>query len=82
MTAEAVSQLSGGKKGRNGRAARPSMRKAINDFCRWCISDPKSGEGNWRQQVEKCTSPDCPLYPLRPKSEGVNAKLRRSGGGE
>ena len=47
---------------------RPSLRAAINAFCRYCIHDPKSGTGTWRQQVEACPSPDCPLYPVRPKS--------------
>jgi hypothetical protein len=45
-----------------------SLRKAINDMCRWCIYDPLSGLGNWRKQVEGCTSPECPLFPYRPKS--------------
>ena len=44
-----------------------SLRKAINDKCKECIYD-KMGEGNWRQQVEACTSPSCPLFPVRPKS--------------
>ena len=44
-----------------------SLRKAINDKCKECIYD-KLGEGNWRQQVEACTSPACPLYAVRPKS--------------
>ena len=44
---------------------RPSMRKAINDMCKACIYDGRS-EGTWRKQVEECTSPKCPLYPLRP----------------
>ena len=47
---------------------RPSMRAAINAMCRQCIYDPK-GSGTWRQQVEACTSPNCPLYPLRPVSK-------------
>lgn len=45
-----------------------SLRKAINDKCRDCIYDPKSGFGTWRQQVEGCTSRNCPLYPVRPKA--------------
>ena len=51
--------------------SRPSLRGSINAFCRWCIYDPKSGIGTWRQQVEACTSPDCPLYAVRPLSEAV-----------
>ena len=48
---------------------RPSMRRAINEKCRECIYDPIGGNGNWRQQVEACTSPDCPLFALRPVSK-------------
>ena len=47
-----------------------SFRSAINAKCRECIYDPVGGRGNWRQQVEACTSYTCPLYPLRPVSEG------------
>ena len=46
---------------------RPGMRSAINAFCRSCIYDP-GATGNWRQQVTACTSPGCPLYPIRPQS--------------
>ena len=45
------------------------MRAAINAMCRQCLYDPHSGSGTWRQQVEACTSPGCPLYPLRPVSK-------------
>ena len=48
-----------------------SFRKAIDAKCKDCIHDPKSGLGNWKQQVEQCTVTQCPLYPLRPKSRGV-----------
>ena len=44
-----------------------SMRKAINAKCKDCIYDPQ-GVGTWREQVQKCTSKDCALYPLRPRS--------------
>jgi hypothetical protein len=50
------------------RVKKPSMRKAINDFCKECSYDPLSAQGTWRQQVEACTSPKCPLYELRPVS--------------
>ena len=46
-----------------------SLRKAINEKCKDCIYDPLSGLGTWRQQVECCTSHDCPLYPVRPISK-------------
>ena len=45
-----------------------SLRKAINEYCKWCIYDPLSGLGNWRQQVTACTMPNCPLYGCRPVS--------------
>lgn len=51
------------------RPKRPSMRAAINTMCKACIYDPND-TGTWRQQVERCTSPQCPLYPLRPVSSG------------
>lgn len=47
-----------------------SLRKAINAKCKECIHDPKGGGGTWRQQVEACTDKRCPLYPVRPLSEG------------
>jgi hypothetical protein len=51
----------------NAVPTRPSMRKAINAMCKGCIFDPVAG-GQWRQQVEACTSPECPLFELRPRS--------------
>jgi len=45
-----------------------SLRAAINAKCKDCIYDPKSGLGTWRQQVEGCTSRNCPLWPHRPTS--------------
>lgn len=54
---------------------RPSMRAAINAFCRECIVDPHPGNGTWRQQVQDCTATHCPLYPLRP----VTGERRREG---
>lgn len=50
--------------------ARGSRAKAINNFCKACIYDPHHGNGTWRQQVEACTSVNCPLYPFRPLSSG------------
>ena len=54
-----------------------SLRKAINDKCRECIYDPKSGTGTWRQQVDTCTSYTCPLYPVRPRSQ-IRAELQEA----
>jgi hypothetical protein len=48
-------------------STRPSMRRAVNAMCKDCIFDPVGG-GNWRQQVEACTSPSCALFELRPVS--------------
>ena len=45
-----------------------SLRAAINAMCKFCIYDPIGGRGTWRQQVEACTAPSCPLYAGRPKS--------------
>lgn len=46
-----------------------SLRKAINDKCKECIYDDSPGNGNWRQQVQGCTSPKCPLFAHRPVSK-------------
>lgn len=50
------------KKGRQGK---------INAKCIDCIYDGVCGVGTWRQQVEACTSLNCPLYPVRPMSKGT-----------
>lgn len=59
-----------------------SLRKAINEFCKMCVYDPKSGHGTWRQQTEGCTSPDCPLFPVRPKTTKPRAISAKSKGNE
>ena len=46
-----------------------SLRKAINDHCKWCCYDPKSGLGNWRQQVTACAISRCSWWPYRPTSK-------------
>ena len=51
-----------------------SRKAAVDAFCRHCIYDPYSGEGNWRQQVGACTSVRCPLYEVRPVSKPKAAK--------
>jgi hypothetical protein len=45
-----------------------SLRKSINEFCKGCIYD-KHAEGAWREQVTRCTSYKCALYPVRPVSK-------------
>lgn len=46
---------------------RQSLRDHIDRMCKHCIYDPGKGNGTWRQQVEACTSPNCPLYEVRPR---------------
>lgn len=46
---------------------RPSLRDAIDAKCKDCIYD-SNADGTWRDQVEACTSGNCPLYDVRPKS--------------
>lgn len=52
------------------KTQKPSLRRAINAKCRECIYDPRGGGGTWKQQVEACTATGCPLYPVRPLSDG------------
>jgi hypothetical protein len=47
---------------------RVSLRASINAMCKACIYDPVAGKGTWRQQVEACTAPHCPLFAVRPVS--------------
>lgn len=51
-----------------------SLRKAIDEKCKDCIFDSKSGFGNWRQQVQGCPAVDCPLWPVRPISKPKKVK--------
>jgi hypothetical protein len=55
-----------------------SLRKAINDYCKGCIYDSLA-PGTWMKQVEDCSSPDCELYPVRPKPRPVRPKPRSRG---
>jgi hypothetical protein len=50
-----------------------SMRKAINEKCKWCIYD-QCAPGNWRQQVQACTISTCSLWAYRPKSSAGKAE--------
>ena len=51
-------------------SAKPRGRKAaIDAMCRACLYDPHQN-GTWRQQIEGCSSPTCPLYPYRPRPTG------------
>ena len=44
---------------------RPSLRMAVNDFCKACLYDPLV-DGSWRAQVKACTAPKCPIFRVRP----------------
>jgi hypothetical protein len=59
-----------------------SLRKAINAKCKECIYDPAPGNGTWRQQVEACTSPKCPLYPIRPTTSPKKVSFQAKIGGK
>jgi hypothetical protein len=50
------------------QASKPGLRGKINAKCCECIYDPYQA-GTWRKQVQECTSPACPLYPIRPVAE-------------
>ena len=46
---------------------RPSLRDAVNRFCRECVYDNYE-VGSWRAQVHRCTANECPLYQVRPRA--------------
>jgi hypothetical protein len=54
----------------------PSLRRAIDATCRSCIYDPFA-EGTWREQVTACVSANCPLHPVRPRSEAKRSQEPR-----
>jgi hypothetical protein len=49
------------------RNKKPSFKAAITAKCKECIYD-EYARGTWRKQIEDCTSVNCPLHPVRPKS--------------
>jgi len=55
-----------------------SLRTAINAKCKECIYDPKSGLGNWRQQVAGCQITRCALWNVRPTSKGGGGGVDKS----
>jgi hypothetical protein len=59
-----------------------SLRKAINEKYRDCIYDPKSGLGNWRQQVTACAITRCALWPHRLTSKSAKADSGAKSGPE
>ncbi len=57
------------------RVPKKDLWKAIRDKCRDCIYDPKD-KGSFRQQVTRCLSPQCPLYPYRPQTPAAPIPIR------
>jgi hypothetical protein len=53
--------------------ANHTRQMAINAKCRDCRYDPLD-QGTWRQQIENCGCPDCPLYEYRPISIAANQR--------
>jgi hypothetical protein len=49
------------------KKSRGSMRKAIDEKCKDCSYD-NLDVGTWRNQVERCPSKKCALWPHRPVS--------------
>jgi hypothetical protein len=50
-------------------ARRPSLRAAIDQHCKNCLYDPGRGNGAWREQIDRCSSTNCALWPVRPRSD-------------
>jgi len=48
--------------------SKPGFKGKAYAKCIECIFDSNGGGGSWRQQVEACTSVNCPLYSVRPLS--------------
>lgn len=51
-----------------------SLRDSINLKCKDCNYD-ELDKGTWRQQVESCTSSDCPLFDVRSKSYTLSSEI-------
>jgi|SaaInl4_150m_RNA_FD_contig_21_39984_length_367_multi_3_in_0_out_0_2 hypothetical protein len=51
--------------------SKAGLRGNVDAKCIECIYDPESS-GTWRNQVLNCTSPTCPLYPVRLTSNPKN----------
>ena len=56
------------------KAKRPSLRAAIDQHCKNCLYDPGRGNGAWREQIDRCTSTNCAIWPVRPRSNGERIK--------
>ena len=64
--------------------SRHSLRAAINAKCKSCLYDPGNGAGGWLEQVQACSSSNCPLHPVRPlpvraRKSGKDTHTRRLG---
>ena len=55
--------------------SKDTPRNRIYAKCVDCIYDEALGT-NWRRQAAECTMPDCPLYPLRPKSKSSSLSVQ------
>jgi hypothetical protein len=56
-------------------SCKPGLRGKINAKCIECIFDAEGGGGSWRQQVQDCTAPACPLYQVRPTSSSESVEV-------
>lgn len=64
-----------------GKLGRLSLRDAVNAKCKSCIYDPWAGNGTWREQVQACSSANCPLHAVRPmtvRAEKRDGEARRA----
>lgn len=52
-----------------------SLRKAINEMCKYCIYSPDE-KGSWVEQVTNCTDHLCPLFLVRPLSRGSRVDIK------
>lgn len=55
------------------RVKRNSYKSLLEAKCIECLFE-EGAKGNWRKQVEDCTSPGCPLFARRPKSTGYKGE--------
>lgn len=51
------------------QAGKPGYKGKVAAKCIECLVD-LCQPGSWRQQVENCSSPTCPLYEVRPTTLG------------
>lgn len=54
-----------------------SRKQAIDQKCKDCNYDPLD-RGTWRQQIERCTATDCPLWEYRPKSRAKSDSVAKT----